>query len=147
MHDNIEDHFQFMIRNKVDITHLQDGYDVFARSLGKANTYSGNPEESAYPDIGKRFGDLADELQAELTKAGEGPHDKGELIKKIAIAHRKLLKGKDLSTDEGAGNHPELKRLTPAMKKTIKPPPIMIKIHMAKINENIERFIKYSLPP
>ena len=28
MHDNIEDHFQFMIRNKVDITHLQDGYDV-----------------------------------------------------------------------------------------------------------------------
>jgi len=99
---------------------LQDGYDVFARSLGKANTYSGNPEESAYPDIGKRFGDLADELQAELTKAGEGPHDKGELIKKIAIAHRKLLKGKDLSTDEGAGNHPELKRLTPAMKKTIK---------------------------
>ncbi|MGB0811600.1 MAG: ATP-dependent DNA helicase [Flavobacteriaceae bacterium] len=28
MHDNIEDHFQFMTRNKVDITHLQDGYDV-----------------------------------------------------------------------------------------------------------------------
>ncbi|MGB1430652.1 MAG: ATP-dependent DNA helicase [Flavobacteriaceae bacterium] len=28
MHDNIEDHFQFMIQNKVDITHLQDGYDV-----------------------------------------------------------------------------------------------------------------------
>ena len=28
MHDNIQDHFQFMIRNKVDITHLQDGYDV-----------------------------------------------------------------------------------------------------------------------
>ena len=28
MHDNVEDHFQFMIQNKVDITHLQDGYDV-----------------------------------------------------------------------------------------------------------------------
>lgn len=28
MHDNIGDHFQFLIRNKVDIAHLQDGYDI-----------------------------------------------------------------------------------------------------------------------
>ena len=28
MHENIDDHFQFMIRNKTDITHLQDGYDI-----------------------------------------------------------------------------------------------------------------------
>ena len=27
MHENIDDHFQFLIRNKNDITHLQDGYD------------------------------------------------------------------------------------------------------------------------
>jgi|TARA_B100001741_G_scaffold230837_1_gene192170 hypothetical protein len=32
------------------------------------------------------------------------------------------------------------------IKRTIKPPPIMIRIHIAKINENIERFIRYSLP-
>ena len=28
MHDNIGDHFKFLIRNKVDIAHLQDGYDI-----------------------------------------------------------------------------------------------------------------------
>ena len=28
MHENIDDHFQFLIRNKTDITHLQDGYDI-----------------------------------------------------------------------------------------------------------------------
>ena len=28
MHQNIEGHFQFLIRNKTDITHLQDGYDI-----------------------------------------------------------------------------------------------------------------------
>ena len=28
MHENIYDHFQFLIRNKTDITHLQDGYDI-----------------------------------------------------------------------------------------------------------------------
>ena len=44
MHDNIEDHFQFMIRNKVDITHLQDGYDVHGaledgyRDVGRTET-------------------------------------------------------------------------------------------------------------
>ena len=28
MHNNIDDHFQFLIRNKTDITHLQDGNDI-----------------------------------------------------------------------------------------------------------------------
>ena len=28
MHENIDDHFQFLLRNKTDITHLQDGYDI-----------------------------------------------------------------------------------------------------------------------
>ena len=28
MHENIDDHFQFLTRNKTDITHLQDGYDI-----------------------------------------------------------------------------------------------------------------------
>jgi exodeoxyribonuclease-5 len=28
MHENIDDNFQFLIRNKTDITHLQDGYDI-----------------------------------------------------------------------------------------------------------------------
>jgi ATP-dependent exoDNAse (exonuclease V) alpha subunit len=28
MHENIDDHFKFLIRNKTDITHLQDGYDI-----------------------------------------------------------------------------------------------------------------------
>jgi hypothetical protein len=32
------------------------------------------------------------------------------------------------------------------MKRTIRPPPIMIRTHIAKINENIEKFIEYSLP-
>ncbi len=28
IHENIDDHFQFLIRNKTDIIHLQDGYDI-----------------------------------------------------------------------------------------------------------------------
>jgi ATP-dependent exoDNAse (exonuclease V) alpha subunit len=28
MHENIDNHFQFLLRNKTDITHLQDGYDI-----------------------------------------------------------------------------------------------------------------------
>jgi hypothetical protein len=32
------------------------------------------------------------------------------------------------------------------MKTTIKPPPIIIKTHIAKINENNGRDIRYSLP-
>ena len=28
MHDSSADHFQFLIRDKVDITHLQDGFDI-----------------------------------------------------------------------------------------------------------------------
>jgi len=44
MHENIDDHFQFLIRNKTDITHLQDGYDIQGaiedgyRNVGRTET-------------------------------------------------------------------------------------------------------------
>ena len=44
INENIDDHFQFLIRNKADITHLQDGYDIQSaledgyREVGRTET-------------------------------------------------------------------------------------------------------------